>query len=132
MLLQWHIKNPGHSAKSAGGRLHLNMHTPLTQRSCSWLTMPLSRHSRGTYPETNSHTTCHNIRPQLSQVAEPLWTNPGAPICLQKDENGLHFTTTDAAFFCWHYNRALCVCFFMMGQLLVRKSHHLSLWLEWL
>ena len=23
-------KNPGHSAKSAGGRLHLNMHTPLT------------------------------------------------------------------------------------------------------
>ena len=24
MLLQWHVKNPGHSAKSAGGRLHLN------------------------------------------------------------------------------------------------------------
>ena len=23
--------HPGHSAKSAGGRLHLNMHTPLTQ-----------------------------------------------------------------------------------------------------
>ena len=30
MLLQKHIKqkDPGHSAKSAGGRLQLNMHTP--------------------------------------------------------------------------------------------------------
>ena len=31
MLLQWHVKDLGHSAKSAGGRLHLNTHTPLTQ-----------------------------------------------------------------------------------------------------
>ena len=23
VLLQWHVKDPGHSAKSAGGRLHL-------------------------------------------------------------------------------------------------------------
>ena len=30
-LLQWHVKDPGHSAKSAGGRLHLNMCIPLTQ-----------------------------------------------------------------------------------------------------
>ena len=29
MLPQWHVKDPGYSAKSAGGRLHLNMHTPL-------------------------------------------------------------------------------------------------------
>ena len=40
MLPQWHVKDPGHSAKSAGGRLHLSMHTPLTQQSWSWLTMP--------------------------------------------------------------------------------------------
>ena len=26
VLLQWHIKDPGHSAKKAGGRLHLGMH----------------------------------------------------------------------------------------------------------
>ena len=26
----WHVKDPSHSTKSAGGRLHLNMHTPLT------------------------------------------------------------------------------------------------------
>ena len=58
VLPQWHVKDPGHSEKSAGGRLHLNMHTPLTQWSPSGLTMPLSRHSVGTYPETSSHKTC--------------------------------------------------------------------------
>ena len=51
-------KKPGHSAKSAGGRLHLNTLTPLTQRSRSGLTMPLSRHNVETYPETSSHATC--------------------------------------------------------------------------
>ena len=58
MLPQWHVKDSGHSAKSAGGRLLLNMHTPLTQRSWSGLTMPLSRHSVGTYLEMSSHATC--------------------------------------------------------------------------
>ena len=28
VLPQWHVKNPGHSAKIAGGRLQLNTHTP--------------------------------------------------------------------------------------------------------
>ena len=41
LLPQW-LKNPGHSAKSAGGRLNLNMQTSVTQRSRSGLTMPLS------------------------------------------------------------------------------------------
>ena len=53
MLPQGHVKGPGHSAKRAGGRLHLNTPTPLTQRSGSGLTLPLSRHSVGTYPETS-------------------------------------------------------------------------------
>ena len=48
VLPQWYVKEPGHSAKSAGGSLQLNMHTPLTQQSQSGLTM-LSRHSVGTY-----------------------------------------------------------------------------------
>ena len=39
----WHAKYSGHSAKSAGGRFHLNMLTPLTQRSRSGLTVPLFR-----------------------------------------------------------------------------------------
>ena len=51
VLPQWHIKDPGHPAKSAVGRLHLNTHTPLAQRSRSGLTMPLSRHCLGTYRE---------------------------------------------------------------------------------
>ena len=49
VLPQWHIKDPGHSAKSAGRRLHLKTHTSLTHL--------LSRHSVGTYQETSSHTT---------------------------------------------------------------------------
>ena len=57
VLPQWHVKDPGHSAKSAGGKLHLNTYTPLAQRSQSGLTMPLSRHSVGTDQETSSHTT---------------------------------------------------------------------------
>ena len=57
MLLQWHVKDPGHSAKSAGVRLHLNTHTPLTHRSRSGLTLPLSRQSVGIYQETSPHAT---------------------------------------------------------------------------
>ena len=44
--------------KSCSTSTSLNTHTPLTQRSRSWLTMPLSRHSVGTYQETSSHATC--------------------------------------------------------------------------
>ena len=55
VLPQWHVKDPGHSALSAGGRLHLNTNTLLAQRSRSGLTLPLSRHSVGTYPEI-AHT----------------------------------------------------------------------------
>ena len=51
-------KDTGNSYKSAGVRLHLNTHTPLTQRSRSRLTTPLFRHSVGSYPETSSHATC--------------------------------------------------------------------------
>ena len=68
----------GHSAKSAGVRLHLSTRTPLTQLSRSGLTIPSSRHSVGTYEKTSSHATRQgNSRPQSSQLAEPLWTDPG-------------------------------------------------------
>ena len=57
VLLQWHIKDLGHSAKSAGGGLHLNNRTPLTHRSRSGLTMPLS--SVVWEPiQKSSHATC--------------------------------------------------------------------------
>ena len=47
VLLQWHVKVSGHSAKSADGTLHLNTHTLLTQQSRSGLAV-LSRYSVGT------------------------------------------------------------------------------------
>ena len=61
VLLQWHTKDPDHSARSAGGRLHLNTHTSWTQQSLSRLSMPLSRHSVGTHLIMSSHTTCQGI-----------------------------------------------------------------------
>ena len=66
VLLQWHVKYPGYFAKSAGGRLHLNMHTPFTQRSRSGLTMPLSRHSVGTYQAVRSSHASLNCSGQKS------------------------------------------------------------------
>ena len=39
LLLQCHVKDSGHCAKSADGRLHLNTHTPLTEQSQSGLTV---------------------------------------------------------------------------------------------
>ena len=57
MLLQWHVKDPGHSAKSAGGKLHLNTHAPLTHQSWSGLTILLSRQSVGFCQEMSSHAT---------------------------------------------------------------------------
>ena len=61
LLPQWYVKDPDHSVKNAGSRLHLNMHTPLIQRSRSGLIMPLSRHSVGTYLEMSSCATCQGI-----------------------------------------------------------------------
>ena len=73
-----HVKEPGHSAKSAGGRLHVDTHTPLTYRNRSELTMLLSRYSVGTYQKTSSQgNSSGNTRPQSSQVADPLCTDPG-------------------------------------------------------
>ena len=70
-------KRPGHSAKSADGRLRLNTHIPLTQQSQSGLTMPLSRCSVRTYQETSSHATCqgtlgHSRLSPLSQAQATL------------------------------------------------------------
>ena len=72
------VKDPGHSAKSAGGRLHLNTYTPLTQKSRSGLTKPLPWHSVGTYHENElTRNSSGNTRSQSSQLSEPPWTDPG-------------------------------------------------------
>ena len=76
MLPQWHIKDPSHSAKSAGGKLQLNVLTPLIEWNQSGLTMP-SWNNLGTYQ--GNELTCNssgNVHPQLSQFTEALWTDP--------------------------------------------------------
>ena len=77
LLLQWHIKDPGHCSKSACGRLCLNIYTPLTKQSWRGLTM-MSRSSVGLYHGNKlAHNSSGNTCPQLSQITEPLWTDPG-------------------------------------------------------
>ena len=70
-------KDPGHSAKSAGSRLHLNTHTLLAQRSRSGLTTSLSRHSVGPYLETSLRAICqttfgHNRQSSLSHYLQAI------------------------------------------------------------
>ena len=78
VLLQWHVKDPSHSAKSTDGRLHQNMHAPLTQQSQSGLTMPLSRHSVGILSGNElTHNSSGNTWSQSSQLAGPLSNDPG-------------------------------------------------------
>ena len=61
-------KDPGHSAKSAGGRLHLNTLTMLSR----------SRHSTGSYQGKKlAHKSSGDARPQSSKLSEPLWADPG-------------------------------------------------------
>ena len=70
VLPRWHVKDPGHSAESACDRLHLNMHTSLTQRSRSGLAMPLCRHSVGNLPGNEPTLNSQgNTRSQSSELA---------------------------------------------------------------
>ena len=48
------------------------MHTSLTQQSQSGLTMPLPRHSEGTYPEMSAHTTRQGTLSSLSHCGPIL------------------------------------------------------------
>ena len=78
-LLQWHAKHSSDSAKTAGGKLHIHTHTPLTHQSRSGLTM-LSGHSGGepTIKENElAHNSSGNTQLQSSQLTKQLWTNPG-------------------------------------------------------
>ena len=64
MLLQWHVKGPGHSVKSASKHAYT-----LDPTKCMF--------SMGAYPEMSSNTSCQGTYGQSSQLAEPLWTDPG-------------------------------------------------------
>ena len=85
MLPQWHVKDRGQSAQNTGGRLQIkHAYTLDPTKIQTGLTM-LSRQSVGTYQR--NELTCdlsQNSWPQLSQLAEPLWTDSGlkSGICL--------------------------------------------------
>ena len=76
VVLQWHVKDPGHSAKSIGGRLHLDMHTSLTQWSQSRRTMPQAQCGNLSGIELTCNSS-GNTRPGSSQLTELQWTDPG-------------------------------------------------------
>ena len=66
VLLQWHVKDPGHPAKSAGGRLRLNTCAPLTRR----IVWEAIRETPNTQPVRKHSATS-------SELAEPLWAYHG-------------------------------------------------------
>ena len=78
MILQWHIKDPGHSAKSADGRLLVNTYTPLPQQTQSRMTL-LSRFSVGTYQgDEITLSSSRNARPVVSAhwaIVDWSWLN---------------------------------------------------------
>ena len=67
--------SPGHSAESAGGRLHLNTHTPMIQRSRADYSAVQAQCGNLSGNELTRNSS-RNTRPQSSQLAEPLWTDP--------------------------------------------------------
>ena len=56
VLPQWHVKDPGHSAKSAGGRLHLNMHKLLDPTKPEWVDYAAVQALCGNLSGKRSHT----------------------------------------------------------------------------
>ena len=77
MLPLWHVKKPGHSAKSASGRLHLNTHT-LDPTKSEWADYAaVQAWCENLSGNELSLNAPGNIPPQSSQLAEPLWTDPG-------------------------------------------------------
>ena len=72
VLPKWHVKDPGHSAKSAGGRLHLNTHTPSTQPSQSGLTV-LWRNNVEAYHRGNRPAHMQFIREHPATVISASW-----------------------------------------------------------
>ena len=78
MLPQWRVKDPGHSAKSAGGRLHLKDAYTLDPTKSEWAGYAAVKAYCGNLSgNTLTLNLSGNIRPQSSQLAEPLWIDPG-------------------------------------------------------
>ena len=78
MLPQWHVKDPGHSAKRAGGRLHLKHTYTLDPTKSEWADYAAVQALCGNLSGNElTHSLSGDIRPQSSQLGEPPWTDPG-------------------------------------------------------
>ena len=97
MLPQRRVKDPGHSAKSAGGRLQLNTHTPFTQTKSNWADCAAVQALHGNLSGNKlTRNLSGNNRPQSTELARPLWTDPGIksgtierdPIATSEKEKG--------------------------------------------
>ena len=77
-LPQWHIKDPGHSAKSAGGRLHLKHAYTLDPTKSEWDDYAAVQTKCGNLSGNElTRNLSGNTRPQSSQLTEALRTDPG-------------------------------------------------------
>ena len=72
LLPQWQVKDPGHFAKSAGGRLYLNTHIPLTIGTKSeWADFAVKAY-RGNLSRKRAHTQLVKEHPDT--VVSAHWT----------------------------------------------------------
>ena len=96
MLWRWHVKDPGHSAKSASGRLHLNTHIPFDPTKSEWADYVAVQALCGNLSGNElTRNLSRNIRPQSSQLAEALWTDPG----IKSGISARELTSTSIFFF---------------------------------
>ena len=78
MLPQWHIKHSGHSAKLAGGRLHLKHACTFVPTKSEWADYAAVQAASGNLLGNElKRNSSGNTRSQSSKLAEPLWTDPG-------------------------------------------------------
>ena len=78
VLPQWHVKDLGHSAKSAGGRLHLKHANTLEPTKSEWADYAAVQALFGNLSGNElTRNSSGKTRSQSSQLAEPLWTDPG-------------------------------------------------------
>ena len=78
MLPQWHVKDPGHSAKSAGGRLPQNMQHAFDPTKSEWADYAAVQAECGNLSGNElPRNLSGNTRSQSSQLTEPLWTDSG-------------------------------------------------------
>ena len=76
MSPQWHVEDPGHSAKSAGQVTP--KHTSLDPSKSEWADYAADQAECGN-PSGNELTrnSSRNTQSQSPQLAKPLWTDPG-------------------------------------------------------